>query len=108
MTEVRLRPLAESDLVDRVRYYRDVGGDDLGERFFGSAIDALDMVGRMPGAGSLRIGELCGVPDLRSGRVEEFPCAWFYFERSAHVDVVRLLAFAQDISAILVNVEDDR
>ena len=106
MTEVRLRPLAESDLVDRVRYYRDVGGDDLGERFFGSAIDALDVVGRMPGAGSLRIGELCGVPDLRSGRVEGFPCAWFYFERRGRVDVVRLLARAQDLSAILGDVED--
>ena len=32
MIEVRLRPLAEVDLVERVRYYRYEGGDELGGR----------------------------------------------------------------------------
>ena len=32
MIEVRLRPLAEVDLVERVRYYRSEGGDELGGR----------------------------------------------------------------------------
>lgn len=107
MSEVRLRPLAESDVVERVRHYRSVGDEGLGERFFDAALDSLDLVGRMPGAGSLRIGELCGVPTLRSSRLVGFSCGWFYFERADHVDVVRLLAFAQDLTMIIGGIDED-
>jgi toxin ParE1/3/4 len=34
-------------------------------------------------------------------RVQGFPCGWFYFVRSDHLDVVRLLADAEDLTAIL-------
>ena len=101
MSEARLRPLAELDLVERTEYYRSEGGDDLGQRFFDAAIESLREIERMPGAGSLRIGELCGVDGLRSRRLSRFPCGWFYFERRDHVDVVRLLAYAQDLETIL-------
>ncbi|WP_419944486.1 type II toxin-antitoxin system RelE/ParE family toxin [Candidatus Poriferisodalis sp.] len=101
MSEVRLRPLAEVDLVERSEYYRSEGGDDLGRRFFDTSIATLGEIERMPGAGSLRIGELCGVDGLRSRRLAGYPCGWFYFERRDHVDVVRLLAYAQDLEAIL-------
>jgi len=37
VTEAQLRPQAESDLVDRTRYYRPEGGDDVGRRFFDAA-----------------------------------------------------------------------
>ena len=97
MTDIRLRPLAEADLVERSEYYRSEGGDILGERFFDAAIGALRDIERTPGAGSPRIGEMCGIDGLRSRRLERFPCGWFYFERSDHVDVVRLLAYAQDL-----------
>ncbi len=91
MSEVRLRPLAESDLVERVRHYRTVGDDELGERFFDAELDSLDLIGRMPGAGSPRIGELCGVSTLRSSRL----------------DVVRLLAFAQDLTTVFGAIDDE-
>jgi len=107
VTEVRLRPLAENDLVERARYYRAEGGIDLGTRFFDSAMESLRLVGDMPGAGSLRIGELCGVPGLRSSRVTVFPCGWFYFERTSCVDVVRLLAYTQDLEPILGEADGD-
>lgn len=107
MSEVRLRPLAEADLVERTSYYRVDGGEELGARFFDTAIDALGMVGRMPGTGSLRIGELSGVPGLRSRRLAGFPCGWFYFERDDYVDVVRLLSYAQDLATMLSDVEQD-
>ena len=55
----------------------------------------------MPGAGPPRIGELCGIPGLRVRRVLSFPCGWFYFIANDHVDVVRLLADAQDLPTIL-------
>ncbi len=107
MTEVRLRPLAEADLVERTMYYRSVGGDELGGRFFDMAIEGLSTIGRMPGVGSLRIGEVCDVPGLRSIRIVGFPCGWFYFERVDHVDVVRLVAHAQDLATILGDFAED-
>lgn len=105
MTTTRLRPLAEADLVERTRYYRREGGDQLGERFFRAAIAALDAIGRMPGADSPRMGELCGVPGLRFRNVAGFPCGWFYLIADDHVDVVRLLAEAQDLPALLGDTE---
>ncbi|MGF1600310.1 MAG: type II toxin-antitoxin system RelE/ParE family toxin [Acidimicrobiales bacterium] len=101
MTVAYLRPLAEQDLVERTRYYRDEGGDELGERFFEGAIASLRALERMPSIGSPRIGELCDIPGLRSYRIEGFPTGWFYLVRAEHIDVVRLLAYAQDLSAIL-------
>ena len=99
-----LRPLAEADLVERTRYYRREGGDGLGERFFDAAVAALHGTSRMPGAGSPRVGELCGIAGLRVGRVAGFPCGWFYFVANDHVDVVRLLADSQDLPTILAEV----
>ncbi len=103
MTVTLLRPLAEADLIERTRYYRREGGDSLGERFFDAAVTALDAIGRMPGAGSPRIGELCGIPGLRVRRVLSFPCGWFYFVADDHVDVVRLLTDAQDLPTFLAD-----
>ena len=107
MTAVRLRPLAEADLVERARYYQVEGGEELGSQFFDAAIDALAIVGRLPGTGSQRIGELSGVPGLRSCRLSGFPCGWFYFERDDYVDVVRLLSYAQDLATMLGEVDQD-
>lgn len=103
MTVARLRPLAERDLIERARYYRDLGGDELGERFFNTAIASLRAIERMPGVGSLRIGDLCDIAGLRSYRIEQFSSGWFYFVRAENVDVVRLPAYAQDLRAILAD-----
>lgn len=107
MTPTLLRPLAEADLVERTRYHRRNGGDRLGERFFDAAIAGLSAIGRMPGAGSTRVGELCGIPGLRVRRVVGFPCGWFYFVAQHHVDIVRLLADAQDLPTILADSTDE-
>lgn len=100
MTPVSVRPLAEADLVERTRYHRHNAGDDIGLRFFDAAIAALESIGHMPRAGSPRAGELCDVPGLRTQRVTGFPCGWYYFVTNEHVDVVRLLADAQDLPSI--------
>lgn len=105
MTRPTLRPQAEVDLVERAHYDRTEGGSDLGERFFDAAIKTLDSIGRMPGTGSPRVGELCGVHGLRVRRIPDFPCGWFYFAGGDRVDVVRLLADAQDIAAVLADIE---
>jgi toxin ParE1/3/4 len=105
VTATFLRPLAEEDLIERTRSYRSAGGDELAARFFDAAIAALDAIGRMPLAGSPRVGELCEVPGLRFRRVVGFPCGWYYFVASDQVDVVRLLADAQDLPAIFAEIE---
>lgn len=105
MTRPILRPQAEVDLVERTHYYRDEGVSDLGKRFFDAAITVLDAIGRMPSAGSPRIGEVCGIDGLRVRRIPKFPCGWFYFIIGDHVDVVRLLADAQDIAAVIADIE---
>ena len=106
MTSARLRPVAETDLVERTRYYRTEAGHEIGGRFFDTAVDTLHTIEKLPGVGSLRLGELCDVPGLRSFRISGFPCGWFYFERDDYVDVVRLLSYAQDLPAILADIED--
>ncbi len=50
---------------------------------------------------------MVGIDGLRSRRLGRFPCGWFYFERSDHVDVVRLLAYAQDLETILGDLNQD-
>jgi toxin ParE1/3/4 len=107
VTRPILRPQAEVDLVERARYYRNEGGSDLGERFFDTAMTALDAVGQMPGAGSLRVGELCGIDWLRVRRIPNFPCGWFYFAGNDRVDVVRLLADAQNVAAVLADIAQE-
>jgi toxin ParE1/3/4 len=105
VTRAQLRPLAESNLIEQTRCYRDEGGDDLGTRFFDAAIASLRVIERMPGAGSPRVGELCDIPGLGVRRVGRFPCGWFYFVRSDHADVVRLLADAQNLPVILADLD---
>ena len=107
MIPTLLRPLAEADLVDRTHSDRREGGDSLGERFFDAAIAAPGAIGRMPGAGSPRIGELCGISSLRVRRIVGFPCGWFYFVTQDHFDVVRRLADAQDLPTILADSADE-
>ena len=48
MTVARLRPLAESDLVERSRHYTTEGGTDLGVRFFDVAVASLRAIEKMP------------------------------------------------------------
>jgi len=105
MTEVRLRPLAEQDLVEQTHYYRTEAGPGLAERYFDSAIEALEAVRDRPEGGSLRIGELADIEGLRVRRIPDFPSGWFYFARPQFIDVVRLLGFAQDLPAQLADLD---
>ena len=72
-----------------------------------TAISSLRSVERMPSAGSPRIEESCDVPGLRVQRVPGFPCGWFNLVRVDHVDVVRLLAYTQDLVTILGGLDHD-
>lgn len=101
MKRLVLRPLAEADLIGKVRWYVEQGGIELGGRVFDAAQLSLATVQAQPGFGSPAIGQRCGLTGLRAWRVKGFPLRWFYFERDDRIDVVRLLADRQDVAAIL-------
>jgi toxin ParE1/3/4 len=101
VTKAWLRPRAEADLIEGTAHYRAAGGDELAKRFFDSASASIRSVERMPGIGSPLIGEMCDIPGLRFHAVNGFPIRWYYFVAENHLDVVRLLADAQDLTAIL-------
>lgn len=96
-----LRPQAEADLVEAARHHAKEGSIELAERMFDEALAALERIERVPAMGSPRLGQLCEIPGLRSGRVKGFPMQWLYFEADDHLDVVRLVGDRQDILAIL-------
>ena len=106
MNQARLRPLAEHDLVRQTRYYQSTADAEVAERFFNAAIEALGMIETMPDVVSLRLGELADIPGLRSFRITGFPHGWFYFTGENHVDVVRLLSYAQDIPSLLADTDE--
>ncbi len=103
MKRAVLRPVAERDLINATRWYTGQGGLALGAKAFDAARAALEPIKRMPGLGSPRLGNECGLPGLRQWGVGGFPMSWFYFERDDHLDVVRLLGERQDIAAILAD-----
>lgn len=84
-------------MIDRTAHDIAVGGDELGNRFFDAALASLRSVARMPGIGSPLPGEMCDAPGLRAHPVKGFPVRWYYFVAENHLDVVRLLADAQDL-----------
>ena len=101
MKPARLRRAAKQDLSDAAAYYAARGGLALGEDFLRQATAALSRIAAMPGLGSPRLAQLCGVEGLRAWPVKRFPLRWFYFERDSHLDLVRLLGDRQDIAVIL-------
>ncbi|MBL8351548.1 MAG: type II toxin-antitoxin system RelE/ParE family toxin [Burkholderiaceae bacterium] len=96
-----LRPQALRDRQGEVRYCRKEGGTRLAVTVVEATNEALDQIELEPGMGSPRLGNLLGIPGLRTWRVGKFPLLWCCFERADHLDVVRLLDERQDILAIL-------
>jgi len=105
VTTATLRTLAEADLIERTRYDRREGGESVGRRFFDEAMATLHAMERQPNGGSPRVGELCDIPGLRVRRIASFSCGWFYLTGGESIDVVRLLAYAQDLRAILTELD---
>lgn len=94
-----LRPQALRDQQGEVRYYRKEGGTRVAVKLANATNAALDQIELDPGIGSPTLGQLLGVPGLRTWRVARFPLLWCYFEREDQLDVVRLLGERQNIAA---------
>lgn len=77
MNDIRLRPLAEADFVERTEYCRSQGGDVLGKRFFDAAIEALRDIERESVTGSPPIDEMFGIDGAVPSRLARRACDAF-------------------------------
>jgi toxin ParE1/3/4 len=95
-----LRPQAWRDREAEIRYYRKEAGSRVAVRLVSATDKALDQIELEPGIGSPVLGDVLGIPGMRTWKVTKFPLLWFHFERDDHLDVARLLGERQDIAAI--------
>ena len=98
MSAIILSAQAESDLEQAFAYYFDVSDLARAERFRDAAGAALQHIVQHPGTGSLRYAGASERPNLRFWTLSHFPYAVFYFAEPRHIDVVRVLHQASDIS----------
>lgn len=96
MKPVRLRPRARQDRRDEVRYYRDEAGPRVAAGLVKALQRALDTLAENPGIGSPVPGREIGIDGMRTWPVDAFPLTFWYFEREAYVDVVRVVGQRQD------------
>jgi len=99
----RLVLRAEADReIDAARdHYMAEGGFDIADGFIEALEAAFRHVSLHPGTGSPRYGHKLSVPGLRSWGLPRFPYIVFYIDMPDHIDVVRVLHSAMDITEVL-------
>jgi toxin ParE1/3/4 len=88
---VRLTPAARQDRRDEVLHYRTEAGARVARKLVDAMKKALQALEQRPGMGSPDIGQELDIDGLRAWRPDGFPRSLWYFERAAHVLVVRWL-----------------
>jgi toxin ParE1/3/4 len=101
MTIVSLRLAAEHDIERGLSHYLDEAGATVAAAFLEQIDVALKHIQQHPASGSLRYGQLCDVPGLRSWLLTRYPYTVLYMAREAHIDVLRVLHQHADIPAQL-------
>lgn len=96
----RLRKAARDDVLSEVRYYRKEAGVVVAQKLRLVLQAELDRLEHNPGIGSPSLGQTLAVPGLRAWRVDGFPLSIWYFERSDHLDIVRVVGQRQDALAV--------
>ena len=99
---VRVRPRARRDIDDGFNHYLDEAGAEVALRFADDVEKALHLLARQPGLGSHRHAALLRWPAIRSWPLRPWPFIMLYQQQSDHLDIVRVLHGARDISASLV------
>jgi toxin ParE1/3/4 len=95
------RRLATQDVRDATAHYAAEADPATARRFIDAVEQAFTLIARQPGIGSPRYSVELDLPGLRARPVEQFPYLIFYFERTDHIDVVRILHAHRDIPASL-------
>ncbi|MCK9215845.1 type II toxin-antitoxin system RelE/ParE family toxin [Rhodoferax sp.] len=97
MKRIVLFTQATHDLERAFDYYFDVANLQVAERLRDAVTEALDHIQRHPAIGSMRYALTDVKPPLRFWTLNHFPYAVFYFARSEHIDIVRVLHQSADI-----------
>ena len=101
MKSIRQHRRAQLDILQALDYYRLEAGTKIAESFVLSIEASMDRLSRFPSMGSPHFGLMLNIPGLRTVLTPDFPYTVFYFERDAHVDVVRVLHQRRDIPSLL-------
>ena len=97
MKHIVLFTQATNDLERAFEYYFDVANLQVAERFRDAVDQALEHIQRHPATGSMRYAIADVKPPLRFWCLNHFPYSLFYFARSEHIDIVRVLHQSADI-----------
>ena len=92
---------AREDVRAALDFYLAEAGKTVAERFLEAIDDALQHVARTPTAGSSRLGQEVGLPDLRSWRLKRFPYLVFYYDTGDSIVIWRVLHMQRDLPTTL-------
>ncbi len=93
------RELANQDMDDAIAYYLSEGAEQAALGFIDALEQAYEHIGRHPATGSPHYAHELNLPGLRFRALVNYPHLVFYVERSAHIDVWRVLHGKRDIAA---------
>lgn len=99
---IRVRPRARRDIDGGFNHYLDEAGAEVALRFADDVEKSLHLLARQPGLGSQRYAALLRWPAMRGWPLRPWPYAVLYVQYADHLDIVRVLHTARDISASLV------
>ena len=103
-----IQEAAEQDILRQIEWYAEKGLPTIAQRFQTAALDAIDALVAMPGAGSPRLTGNSRLSGLRSWPVKGFDeFHAYYLVRPELVIVVRVLHGKRDIGTILGSQELD-
>ena len=95
MKPIRRRPAAIEDMIRLVAYRRGAAGEASAATLVDELQECLLSISEAPAIGSLRIGQLLGVPELQWKRVGKTKLWFWYVEAATHVDLIRLVSTDQ-------------
>lgn len=95
MKPIRRRPAAIEDMIRQVAYRRSAAGASSAATLVDDMQECLRSISDAPAKGSRRIGQLLGIPELQWKRVGKTKLWFWYVEKAAHVDVIRLVSTDQ-------------
>jgi toxin ParE1/3/4 len=101
MHPARFRPAAWQDISETIEYLETQGGIDLAQRFLDAVMASMHALEKMPRMGAPCHFQRTELHDFRRWPVKDFE-RWLIFYRleASHIDVVRVLHSALDMSEI--------
>jgi len=92
------RTLASLDVDAAFEHYLGQAGSDVAQAFMDALAAAYSHIASHPGTGSPRYAVKLNLGGLRFWPLGRYPYLVFYFEKPNHIEIVRVLHGAMDIS----------